>query len=352
MDLEKLEEILKDEPKFRLQQAKQAIFKNLIGNWQEAISLPQALREKLNQECPLEIKAEVLSAQDRQSQKAVVTLADGFLIETVLMRHKDGRATVCVSSQVGCPVGCLFCLTGKLGFKRNLTSMEIVEQVLLWARMLNKDGDRVSNIVFMGMGEPLLNYENVMEAVKILNSKSGLNIGIRHISISTVGITEGIKKLAAETIRPNLALSLHATNDQLRNKMIPLAENYSLADLTRALDYYIKKTKQRVMFEYLMLKDYNDSEGQAGELARFVAQFQRPSGFPKGRNFYFVNLIAYNPTAEQQSYGFSASLPERIQKFKAILKEAGIEVVQRYKFGRDIKGACGQLAGKNISNKL
>jgi 23S rRNA (adenine2503-C2)-methyltransferase len=230
--------------------------------------------------------------------------------------------------------------------------MEIVEQVLLWARLLHREAHRASNVVFMGMGEPLLNYANVIEAVKILNGKSGLNIGIRHISISTIGIPEGIKRLAAEKIRPNLALSLHAANDQLRNKMIPLAASYSLADLTRALDYYIKKTKQRVMFEYLMLKDYNDSEGQARELARFVGQFKRPLGFPKGRNFYFVNLIAYNPTAEEQQSGFSSSSPERIQKFKAILKEAGLEVVQRYKFGRDIKGACGQLAGKNSSNKL
>ncbi|MCX6790995.1 MAG: radical SAM protein [Candidatus Gribaldobacteria bacterium] len=165
MDLEKLAQALKDEPKFRLQQAKQAIFLNLISDWQEAISLPQILREKLNQECPLVISTQILTSQDQRSKKALITFEDGSLIETVLMEYLE-RATVCVSSQVGCAVGCLFCSTGQLGLKRNLTSWEIVEQVLVWARILNKTGKRVSNVVFMGMGEPLLNYENVLVAVK------------------------------------------------------------------------------------------------------------------------------------------------------------------------------------------
>jgi 23S rRNA (adenine2503-C2)-methyltransferase len=193
MDLSNLEKILRAEPDYRLKQAKSAVFADLIENWAEASALPTELRKNLNDTCPLLIKAEILISKTKDSIKARLGLKDGLKIESVLMRHNDGRNTVCVSSQVGCPLACEFCATGKMGFKRNLEVMEIVEQVIFFGRYLKKEGKRTTNIVFMGMGEPFLNYENVIKAIKIINDKNGLNIGARNISVSTVGITEGIK---------------------------------------------------------------------------------------------------------------------------------------------------------------
>ena len=172
MNLEKLENILRAEPGFRLKQARRAIYIGLIDDWRQATNLSLVLRDNLNQDCPIGIEAEIFSSRDKNSVKALIHLADGLKIETVLLRHADGRNTVCVSSQVGCPLGCLFCATGKMGFKRNLTVNEIVEQVLFWARHLTKEKARVTNLVFMGMGEPFLNYANVMDAIKILNDKT------------------------------------------------------------------------------------------------------------------------------------------------------------------------------------
>jgi len=317
------EEILKNEPKFRLQQIKQAVFCDLIESWNEARVLPKSLQERLQKEFSLDIKAEVFESDDKQTIKILLELKDGLKIESVLMRYKD-RNTVCVSSQIGCPLNCSFCATGKLGFKRNLTSDEIVEQILFFNRYFKVQKQRVSNVVFMGMGEPFLNYENVMRAIRILNDKDGLNIGVRKISISTAGIVEGIEKLAQENIDINLAISLHAPNDELRKKLMPVAQKYSIAD------DYIKLTNRKVMFEYIMIKDVNDSEIQAEELARLM-----------NHKLYMVNLISYNPTGI-----FKASSAERIKSFKEILEKHGIEVTQRYKFGKGIKAACGQLAGE------
>ena len=224
MNFEKINKILAEESAFRLKQAQHAIFIDLIDDWQEATVLPLALRQKLNQECPLAIDGEVFIAKDGRTAKVLLTLSDGLKVETVLMRH-DGRNTVCVSSQVGCALGCKFCATGKLGFKRNLSSDEIINQVLFFARYLKNpsprpspfvegggrregvDEQRVNNIVFMGMGEPLLNYKNIIKTIRILNDKNAFNLGVRHFSISTVGIPEGIKKLAEENLAVNLAVS-------------------------------------------------------------------------------------------------------------------------------------------------
>jgi len=323
------EEILKNEPKFRLQQIKQAVFCDLIESWNEARVLPKSLQERLQKEFSLDIKAEVFESDDKQTIKILLELKDGLKIESVLMRYKD-RNTVCVSSQIGCPLNCSFCATGKLGFKRNLTSDEIVEQILFFNRYFKVQKQRVSNVVFMGMGEPFLNYENVMRAIRILNDKDGLNIGVRKISISTAGIVEGIEKLAQENIDINLAISLHAPNDELRKKLMPVAQKYSIAEVLKAVDDYIKLTNRKVMFEYIMIKDVNDSEIQAEELARLM-----------NHKLYMVNLISYNPTGI-----FKASSAERIKSFKEILEKHGIEVTQRYKFGKGIKAACGQLAGE------
>ena len=324
------EEILKNEPKFRLKQIKQAVFCGLIEDWGEARALPKSLQEKLQKEVSLDIKAEVFASNNEEVIKTLIILEDDLKVEAVLMRHKD-RNTVCVSSQVGCPLNCSFCATGKLGFKRNLTSDEIVEQILFFNRYLKHEkNQRVSNVVFMGMGEPFLNYENVMEAIGILNDKDGLNIGVRKISISTAGIVEGIEKLAQENIDINLAISLHAPNDELRRKLMPIAQKYSIAEILKAVNEYIELTNRKVMFEYIMIKDVNDSEAYAEELARLM-----------NHKLYMVNLISYNATGI-----FKPSSPEHIKEFKKILEDYGIEVTQRFKLGRGVRGACGQLAGE------
>lgn len=333
MNLEKLEYILKDEAKFRLKQARRAIFIDLIDDWEQATNFSLALREKLNEDCPLGIEAEVLKSQEANSVKALIYLDDGLKIETVLLNHADGRNTVCVSSQVGCALGCLFCATGKMGFKRNLTASEIVEQVLLWSRRLKKKDEKVGNLVFMGMGEPFLNYENAMAAIRILNNKDGLNIGARHISISTVGVISGIKKLAKEPMQINLAFSLHAPNDDLRAKIIPADKKYPLAEIMEELNNYLQQTGRRVMIEYLMIDGFNDSEEQALELASLLKKIEPP--------LFFVNLIAYNPTAD-----FKPSPVKRIFDFKKTLRDQKIDVTERFRFGQDIKAACGQLAGE------
>ncbi|MDD4901278.1 MAG: 23S rRNA (adenine(2503)-C(2))-methyltransferase RlmN [Patescibacteria group bacterium] len=333
MNLEKLENILSDEPKFRLKQAKRAVFVDLIDDWSQATVLPAALREKLNQACPLRIKAEVLKGRPADVSKALIHLDDGLKIESVLMRHAGGRSTVCLSSQVGCALGCLFCATGRMGFKRNLTPEEIVGQVLLWARRLKKEKQKVSNLVFMGMGEPFLNYENVMGAIRIFNSQDGFNIGARHISLSTVGVKDGIKKIAAEPLQLNLALSLHAPNDAVRAKLIPYDNAYPIGNLLQDANYYLAQTKRRLMIEYLLIDGLNDSPEQALELAGLLKQINPP--------LFFVNLIAYNPTAD-----FQPPSTRKIFEFKKILRDQKIDVTERYRFGQDIKAACGQLAGR------
>jgi len=329
MDITQLSKVLKKEPTYRLKQSKKAVFQDLIENWNQATNLPLYLREILNKACSLSIKGEFFISKDQKTVKALIILEDGLKIESVLMKHKK-RNTVCVSSQIGCPLGCKFCATGKMGFKRNLEVFEIVGQVLFFARYLKKNKERVTNVVFMGMGEPFLNYENVISAIKILNDKEEFNLGARKFSISTVGITEGIKMLAEEKLQINLAISLHASSNKLRLELIPATKKYPIEKILKSVDDYIKKTKRRVMFEYLIIKDLNDSNESAKELVKLM---KKP--------LYFVNLISYNPTGD-----FQPSSKEKIKKFKNILEKEGILVTERYRFGREIKAACGQLAGK------
>lgn len=334
MDLTLFQKILEKEPKYRLKQAKKALFRDLIQNWQEATNLPLNLRNKLDGKCPIGISAENFTSSNSRTVKALVVLKDGLKIESVLMRHEAGRNTVCVSSQAGCPLGCVFCATGQTGFKRNLDTWEIVEQVLFFARYLKKTKDKVNSIVFMGMGEPFLNYQNVIEAIKILNNDDGFGLGARHFSISTAGVTEGIKKLAEEKLQINLAISLHAPNDKLRSKLMPVNEKYPIEKVLSAVQDYVQKTRRRVMFEYIMIKDVNDSEKCAKELGKLLK-----------KNLYFVNLISYNPTGI-----FEPSANLRIKVFKDILEKRGITVVQRYRFGAGIKAACGQLTAKTSTS--
>lgn len=303
----------------------------MVSDWDEATNLPQKLIERLKREAPLEIKGEVQESRNSDTAKAVIFLSDKNKVETVLMRH-GGRNTVCVSTQVGCGLGCDFCLTGQMGFVRNLEAEEIAAQVLFFARRLKPDGDRITNVVFMGMGEAFLNYDEVMKAIRILNRDMGM--GARKISVSTVGIVEGIKSLAGEPEQVNLAVSLHAPNNELRNRLMPVNKKYPLEVLLPALSQYLEKTRRKVMIEYLMLKDVNDSPEQARELGELLRENLPP--------LFMVNLISYNPT---EKYGSSSS--KAIGEFKRVLEEEySVETVQRYKFGRDIKGACGQLDGK------
>jgi 23S rRNA (adenine2503-C2)-methyltransferase len=338
MNIKKIQEILKDEPKFRLKQVYGAIFQKFIENWDDVTVLSLALREKLKAECPLDIPAEILESKDKNTVKAVIDFDDGR-VETVLMRHGQNRNTVCVSSQIGCLLGCEFCLTGAGGFERSLTFYEIVEQVLFFARYLKKYDERVSNIVFMGMGEPMLNYDEVMKAVRFFNDEETFNIGARKISISTAGIIDGIKKITKESLQINLALSLHAPDDELRVKLMPVAKNNPLKSLLKAVKSYIDRTNRKVMIEYLMLDGVNDSPTQAEQLAVLLKE-------NLGRLFV-VNLISYNET-----HKFRTSSLARIDGFKKILEREGVETVQRFKFGRDVQGACGQLAGRRSIKAL
>jgi 23S rRNA (adenine2503-C2)-methyltransferase len=352
MQIENLEKVLANEPKFRIKQAQEAIYKNFISDWNEATFFSKDLRDKLNKECPLEIKADVLVSKKEDSVKARITLKDGLQIESVLMRHEDGRNTVCVSCMVGCPLGCLFCATGKMGMKRNLTKEEILEQVIFFARYLKvargrtpSNFERVTNVTFMGMGEPFLNYDNVLASIKILNDYKYFNIGVRSISISTAGIIEGIKKLGEESLHVNLAISLHAPNEKLRSSLMPISKKYPLKGILAAVQEYVKKTNRKVMFEYVLIKGVNDSDENAKELAKIM---DNPSTPLRARKLYFVNLILYNPsTGSGQAGVFKASETKRVEAFRAILEKLKIRYTQRYRFGDDISAACGQFITKH-----
>ncbi len=333
MDIHKIHQILLDQPKYRFQQVNKALFEEYISSWGEASTLPKALREKLEQECPIDIKAEVL--KQGETEKALITLEDGETIETVLIRGKDKRNTVCVSSQIGCAMNCSFCATGQSGFTRSLTSDEIVEQVVFWNRHLKPEEQKTDNIVYMGMGEPFNNYQEVIKSIKFLNNPETMNIGARRISISTVGMVDGIKRLAGEKIQVNLAISLHAPNDVIRGDLMPNCSRYSMPELLRTVDEYIRKTGRRVMFEYMMIEGVNDRKEHAEELAMLM---KRP--------LCMVNLIPYNNTTRK----YKSSPQERIEEFKNILEDKKVAVTIRHSSGHDINAACGQLKIRKLNN--
>lgn len=332
-DIKILREILAPLPRFRQVQAQQAVFSALISDWQEVSTLPLALREQLGCEYPLTIKADVQAAEGG-TRKALLYLEDGEVIETVLIVHSDGRHTVCLSSQAGCPLGCTFCATGQNGFRRNLSEFEIVLQVLFWQRRLAKEGKNVSHLVFMGMGEPFLNYDALVGAMKLINQEAYFNIGSRHMSVSTAGIVPGIKRFSQEDFQANLAISLHAPDDRLREKLMPIDKTYPLAELLPAVDEYIARTKRRVMFEYLLIAGVNDSVNQAQALARLIRSLDNS-------RLCFINLIPYNPTGP-----FQPAKEATIKTFCFALDEAGLPYTRRHRFGDQIDAACGQLAGK------
>ena len=288
--------------------------------------LSKAFREQLvNQDYIISklTLAKKLTSKDKTA-KYLFTLEDGKQIETVLL-HDGKRKTLCISTQVGCDMDCVFCATGRIKFKRNLSAGEIVDQV----NTVEADAGKISNIVYMGMGEPLLNYNAVIKSIEILNHAKGKNIGIRHLTISTCGIVSGIKKLAQEELHPRLAVSLNAPDDELRTKLMPINAKYPLADLLKAIHLYQNSTRRRVTFEYVMIKNLNDSDEHAGMLIKLL----------KGLMCH-VNLIEHNPYTKCE---FSGSSSERIKNFAEILSRAGIETTIRFRMGRDIRAACGQL---------
>jgi len=329
MNIKDIYRVLRDEPKFRAKQVNKLIYQDLIGNWDEASTLPKDLRLRLNEECSLDIDMRNVQLVNGGA-KAVLVLEDGNKVETVLVRNGDGRHTICVSSQIGCKLGCAFCATGKMKFERNLNKYEIVEQVLYFARFLKEKGEKVNNIVYMGMGEPMLNIDNVLDSIKILNDDDCFNLGARKISISTVGIKDGINKIIDSKLQVNLAISLHATDDITRSRIMPINKSVNISDLFKIIDKYLQKTNRKVMIEYLLLKGINDSMNNAMQLAKLL----------RGR-LCMVNLIKYNKTG-----GFESSDKKTTRIFHDILQQNGIEVSVRNSKVQEANGACGQLAGK------
>jgi len=328
MDLEKLKEILKErgESDYRFWQIYQAVFKNLRFDFNKITNIPPKLREGLKKEIKVfSLKLEELK-KGKRAEKALFELEDGLLIETVLMRHKYGKKTVCISCAVGCPLKCKFCATGKMGFRRNLNWQEMVDQVLFFAK---KEKDKKLNVVFMGMGEPFLNYDNVLKAIRVLNNKKGFNLAIRAISISTVGIIPAIKKLQKEGLEVNLAISLNSPDEKQRSYLMPINKKYPLKELIKAAKNYVKTTKRKLFFEYVMLKGVNDDSVSARKLAKLL----------KGETLFHLNLIRYNETET----GFEASDRKTILNFQKELEKNGIKATIRHSFGEEIEAACGQL---------
>lgn len=335
MDLSLVKQVLTDlkEPDFRLAQAKRAFYVELLSSWDAVSTWPKALRTSLSEAVAWDtlLESAAKTSERGDTTKKLFRCADGQIIEAVLMRHEAGRNTVCVSCQAGCPMGCAFCATGAGGFRRNLTADEIVEQVVAFARLL-KPHAHVTNVVFMGMGEPFNNYDNVLRAIRILNDPEGFNLGARHMTVSTCGLVPGIERLAEEALQVNLAISLHAPDDVTRDKIMPVNRAYPISALMAAVDAYAARTNRKVMFEYLLLDGVNDSLEQADRLADLLS---------RNRRLYQVNLIKYHATGK-----FEPTDQQRREAFMQHLRDRGILVTFRVTFGEDIDAACGQLAGK------
>ena len=316
---------------YRLRQLYHAASKELLGNVNDVTTLPKELRSALVERGILFSSIEPLAlqrSQDGQTTKGLFRLHDGKEVEAVLMEHHGDRTTVCISSQAGCAFACAFCATGQGGFNRNLSAGEIFDQALFFARSLATDKKRITNVVFMGMGEPFHNYDAVTDAVALLNDPQGFGLGHRHITISTVGIVDKIDRFADEHLQVNLAISLHAPTDELRSQLMPINRRFPLPVLMAACERYVRKTHRKVFFEYVMLAGINDDSACASALAELM----------RGR-LYHVNLIPYNSTPD----AFVATPDSRIWEFAAILDAAGVPVTVRQNMGRDIAAACGQL---------
>ena len=326
-----------NQPRYRADQLLYALYHEMPKKMSELKQIPVVMRDALvaaGYTLGSESEINRVESEDGHTTKLLLKFGEDTLIETVLMQYnplKDKthpRSTVCVSTQVGCPMGCIFCATGNMGFEKNLKAEEIVSQVLHFARVLGQRGEHVTNLVFMGMGEPLANYAETILAIKLLTHPRAFGLGQRNITISTVGVIAGIERLADEDLQVKLAISLHAPNDKLRRQLVPTAGPHSVGDLINAAKHFFRKTGRRVTFEYALIDGVNDSNEIAIELARLL----------KGNGAH-VNLIPMNPTAGE----FKRPPRKRVLAFQQILRDGGVNCTVRVEKGSEISAACGQL---------
>ncbi|MGI5920296.1 MAG: 23S rRNA (adenine(2503)-C(2))-methyltransferase RlmN [Syntrophomonadaceae bacterium] len=333
--------VLHGEQAFRGRQVNRWIYKKEVSSFYEMNDLPRELRQKLDDIAVISIPRVLKQRVSKDgTRKFLLELADKKRVETVVIpqsRDKNTRYSLCISSQVGCPIGCKFCATGNSGYKRNLLAHEIVGQVLgsnreMVKRLKVEPVRLITNIVYMGMGEPLLNYDEVIKSIYILNEPKGINIGQRHITISTSGEVNGINRLASENLQVTLAISLHAANNELRNELIPINRKYPLEKLLKAVEGYVSNTNRRVTFEYVMLDNVNISKKDARDLITLLK--------PMLAN---INLIPYN---EVNGLEYKKPQPGKIRQFYDWLVAGGLNVTLREERGADIEAACGQLSIK------
>jgi len=324
------------EKPFRAQQLYQWMHEKLAGDYDEMTNLSAALREKCRQRfwyCSLEI-VEVQVSKIDGTRKYLFGLSDGNVVESVWMQYKHGNS-VCISSQVGCRMGCRFCASTLDGLERNLTPSEMLEQIYA---IQKHTGERVSNVVVMGTGEPMDNYDNLLKFLRLLTDENGLNLSQRNVTVSTCGLVPNVRRLAEEKLQITLALSLHATSDEKRKQFMPIANRYSIRELMETCEYYFQKTGRRITFEYSLVGGVNDTDEDARELAKLA-----------GRVGAHVNLIPVNPIKERD---YVQSETKRVLAFKNKLESNKINVTIRREMGRDIDGACGQLRRKHVTGAL
>lgn len=319
------------EPEYRAKQIWTALYQTFRTTPDEITTLPKNFREKLDQKFSFQALTPVraIESSDGLTIKTLFRLVDGNYIEAVLMYYED-RRTLCISSQSGCGIGCSFCATGQMGFRRNLTSGEIVAQVMYYARYLAETDENVTNVVVMGMGEPFQNYDNVISALNRLNDPKAFGLGARRFTISTVGLVPKIKQFADEGYQYNLAISLHTVDDELRSKLIPINKKYPVNELISVCRYYVNKTSRRVTFEYALIEDVNDSIKDAEALSEKLRGM-----------ICHVNLIQLNPTKQ---FGEKGSSAEKAKTFCEVLEAHNISCTIRLRRGIEIQAGCGQLA--------
>lgn len=323
------------EPKFRAKQVWEWLYTHKASDFEQMTNLPALLRERLAAEARIGILTIAAEKEARDGTlKRLYRLSDGQFIESVLMIYDDGRRTACISTQAGCAMGCVFCATGQMGFARNLTAGEIIEQAIHFGRILEADADRLSNVVLMGMGEPLHNYDATLEAIHRMTSQDGLGIGQRHITLSTVGLVPAIRRFADEDLQVKLAISLHAATDDERNALLPINKRWPLSELMAACRYYIEKTGRRLTFEWALIQGENDTVEQASRL-----------GFLLKGMLCHVNLIPLNPTTGYEGHPSDA---ERIKVFIDTLNLYGVSSSIRVRRGIEINAGCGQLKAEVI----
>jgi 23S rRNA (adenine2503-C2)-methyltransferase len=339
LDLHSLDELMTGwgQPRYRSGQIWKGLYQHLWNDIEQFTTLPSGLRQNLAEIFSFQhlLPVKTLNSSDGETRKTLFHLPDNQAIEAVLMRYSK-RRTLCISTQSGCAMGCVFCATGQMGFRRNLTSGEIVEQVLYYARQLQAAGERVTNVVIMGMGEPFHNYKATMQAIDRLNEPQGFNFGARRFTVSTVGLVPVIRRFAAEKRQVNLAVSLHAADDELRSSMLPINRKYPIGELLSACEEYVKMTHRRITFEWALIDGVNDTIEQAQKLAKRL-QILRIDGSA----LCHVNAIPLNPT---EQFNGQPTNHEQAYAFKAELERYGIPCTIRLRRGIDIQAGCGQLA--------